>query len=42
MQKKHQYQLSMRDYTDVASWIQRYGTHKSNEEIVSLKGIGSG
>lgn len=24
-QKKHQYQLSLRDYTDVAGWIQRYG-----------------
>jgi HJR/Mrr/RecB family endonuclease len=25
MQEKHQYQLSLRDYTDVAGWIQRYG-----------------
>ena len=26
LQQKHQYQLSLRDYTDVAGWIQRYGT----------------
>jgi restriction endonuclease Mrr len=25
MQEKHKYQLSLRDYTDVASWIQKYG-----------------
>jgi restriction system protein len=25
LQQKHQYQLSLRDYTDVATWIQRYG-----------------
>lgn len=25
MQDKHKYQLSLRDYTDVASWIQKYG-----------------
>jgi HJR/Mrr/RecB family endonuclease len=25
MQKRHQYQLSLRDYTDVAKWIQTYG-----------------
>ena len=25
---KHQYQLSLRDYTDVAGWIQRYRTKR--------------
>lgn len=30
MQKKHQYQLSLRDYTDVAAWIQRYGTKRTH------------
>ena len=25
LQKKHKYQLSLRDYTDVAGWIQSYG-----------------
>ncbi len=25
MQEKHKYQLSLRDYADVASWIQKYG-----------------
>jgi HJR/Mrr/RecB family endonuclease len=30
LQQKHQYQLSLRDYTDVATWIQRYGRQKSN------------
>lgn len=25
MQEKHKYQLSLKDYTDVASWIQKYG-----------------
>jgi HJR/Mrr/RecB family endonuclease len=29
LQKKHKYELSLRDYTDVAGWIQRYGTHKT-------------
>lgn len=28
MQKKHQYQLSLRDYTDVAKWIQTYGSKR--------------
>jgi restriction system protein len=27
-QQRHKYQLSLKDYTDVAEWIQRYGTHK--------------
>jgi restriction system protein len=27
-QQNHQYQLSLRDYTDVARWIQQYGTIK--------------
>jgi len=27
-QKRHQYQLSLRDYTDVATWIQKYGTKR--------------
>jgi restriction system protein len=26
-QQNHQYQLSLRDYTDLAGWIQRYGTN---------------
>jgi restriction endonuclease Mrr len=26
MQEKHKYQLSLKDYTDVAVWIQKYGT----------------
>lgn len=30
LQQKHKYQLSLRDYTDVAAWIQRYGKHKAN------------
>ena len=30
LQKKHKYELSLRDYTDVAGWIQRYGTHKTS------------
>ncbi|QHN03423.1 AAA family ATPase [Granulicella sp. WH15] len=25
MQERHRYQLSLKDYTDVASWIQKYG-----------------
>jgi restriction system protein len=25
MQEKHKYQLTLKDYTDVASWIQKYG-----------------
>jgi restriction system protein len=29
LQQKHKYELSLRDYTDVAKWIQRYGTHKT-------------
>jgi restriction system protein len=29
LQEKHKYELSLRDYTDVAGWIQRYGTHKT-------------
>jgi len=28
LQQKHRYQLSLRDYTDVAVWIQRYGSKK--------------
>jgi restriction system protein len=28
-QKRHQYQLSLRDYADVAGWIQKYGTYKA-------------
>jgi restriction system protein len=28
LQQKHQYQLSLRDYADVANWIQQYGTYK--------------
>jgi hypothetical protein len=28
MQEHHKYQLSLRDYTDVASWIQKYGNPK--------------
>lgn len=28
-QRNHQYQLSLRDYTDVAGWIQQYGVIKS-------------
>jgi len=27
-QQRHQYQLSLRDYTDVAAWIQHYGTKR--------------
>lgn len=30
MQEEHKYQLSLKDYTDVAGWIQRYGSRKSN------------
>jgi restriction system protein len=30
LQQKHKYQLSLRDYTDVAGWIQRYGKHGTN------------
>ena len=26
LRQKHKYQLSLRDCTDVAGWIQRYGT----------------
>jgi hypothetical protein len=29
LQERHKYELSLRDYTDVAGWIQRYGTHKT-------------
>jgi restriction system protein len=29
LQQKHKYQLSLRDYTDVAGWIQHYGTRKT-------------
>jgi restriction system protein len=29
LQKKHKYELSLRNYTDVVGWIQRYGTHKT-------------
>jgi hypothetical protein len=29
MQEHHKYQLSLRDYTDVASWIQKHG-NRSN------------
>jgi hypothetical protein len=29
LQQRHKYELSLRDYTDVAGWIQRYGTHKT-------------
>jgi hypothetical protein len=29
MQEKHKYQLSLRDYTDVASWIQKYGNRSA-------------
>jgi restriction system protein len=29
LQERHKYELSLRDYTDVAEWIQRYGTHKT-------------
>jgi HJR/Mrr/RecB family endonuclease len=28
MQEKHRYQLSLRDHTDVAAWVQRYGTNR--------------
>jgi restriction system protein len=28
MQEKHKYQLSLKDYTDVAVWIQKYGLQK--------------
>ncbi|MFZ1006351.1 MAG: restriction endonuclease [Candidatus Sulfotelmatobacter sp.] len=34
LQQKHKYELSLRDYTDVAGWIQRYGTHKTRERNV--------
>jgi hypothetical protein len=27
LQQKHKYQLSLKDYTDVAGWIQRYSTN---------------
>jgi restriction system protein len=29
MQQKHKYQLSLKDYTDLAAWIQKYGTMAS-------------
>jgi restriction system protein len=29
LQQKHKYQLSLRDYTDVAGWIQHYGTRRT-------------
>jgi restriction system protein len=29
LQKKHQYELSLKDYVGVAEWIQRYGTNKN-------------
>jgi restriction system protein len=29
LQQKHKYELSLREYTDVAGWIQRYGAHKT-------------
>jgi HJR/Mrr/RecB family endonuclease len=29
LQQKHKYELSLRDYTDAAVWIQRYGTHRT-------------
>lgn len=28
MREKHKYQLSLRDYTDVAGWIQKHGANK--------------
>jgi len=28
-QQRHKYQLSLRDYADVAEWIQKYGTNKN-------------
>lgn len=28
LQQKHQYQLSLRHYTEVAGWMQRYGIKK--------------
>jgi HJR/Mrr/RecB family endonuclease len=31
LQQKHQYQLSLKDYTDVAGWIQRYGKTKGSK-----------
>ena len=30
MQEEHRYQLSLKDYTDVAGWIQRYGSRRRN------------
>lgn len=31
LQRKHQYQLSLKDYTDVAGWIQRYGKTRGSK-----------
>ena len=35
-QGNHQYQLKLRDYADVASWIQRYGNRKAAVEDLAL------
>lgn len=32
LQQRHQYRLSLRDYTDVAGWIQRYGTNRATHQ----------
>lgn len=32
LQQRHRYQLSLRDYTDVAGWIQRYGVNKTTSK----------
>jgi HJR/Mrr/RecB family endonuclease len=31
LQEKHKYQLSLKGYTDVAKWIQKYGTYKNSD-----------
>lgn len=36
MQEKHKYQLSLRDYTDVASWIQKYGNRNASEGATTM------
>jgi restriction system protein len=35
-QQRHKYLLSLKDYTDVAEWIQRYGAQASRRVITSI------
>jgi hypothetical protein len=38
LQQRHRYELSLRDYTDVAGWIQRYGSHTTKNAAKRTSG----